>query len=571
MRRAAVVVLATLQVFCAAVMPPRAAAAVPEPTASSRTAGELVAPDARLAEAQALMAELGLWDGASDGRASAVFGQAVRRARGILGLPPETLTPVDDDLLSALRSRAEARRTARQLEDARAREEAAAHAAVAASPLLSAALRPRPEDDVTEAGPKADAALDSCQASPSTTCLLDAARRAVRAVMDAELRNWGLSRIARARVARSGRLDDAWPALRLADDPRTVFTTLSAVAEEAAAAGRTDLAHAAVAALESYPPVAARAAAEAARLLAATDPSAASALAAHAETLLPAVPGQDDRRAVLAALALAAHSQGDAARAGALLGRAPGPPEALVSAWATVGGAAAVAPLLRALPAEAVPAARRAVAVELAAAHAAEGDADAAVAATQAIDEARYRAVALAGAAAVLHRPDLLERAQAMAKDIPLPFARAFALTHVAEAWLALDRPAQALAAARRVETDTLAVAVLDRITRHPAADGAVRAEAARAAQARLEAMIDRVARVRVWADRAQALVGADPAAGAGAGAAARAAVDGALAIRNRWSAARALLHAAGAVAALDAAGVDVAPADADVEGDSGR
>ncbi|EKV27660.1 hypothetical protein C882_1255 [Caenispirillum salinarum AK4] len=568
MRRAAVVVLATLQVFCAAVMPPRAAAAVPEPTAPSRSAGELVAPDAGLAEAQALMAELGLWDGGGDGRASAAFGQAVRRARGMLGLPPETLAPVDDDLLSALRSRAEARRTARQLEDARAREEAAAHAAVAASPLLTAALRPRTEDDVTEADPEADAALDACRAAPATTCLLEAARRAVLAVTDAELRNWGLSRIARARVARSGRLDDAWPALRLADDPRAVFTTLSAVAEEAAEAGRADLVHQAVAALETYPPVAARAAAEAARILATTQPSAARALTAHAETLLGAVPGQDDRRAVLSALALAAQAQGEADRARALLDAAPGPPEALAAARASVGGAAAVAPLLRALPPGTDTAARRAVLVELAAAHAADGDAEAAVAATQAIDEARYRAVALAGAAAVLHRPDLLERAETTAQDISLPFARAFALAHVAEAWLALDRPAQALAAARRVETDTLAVAALDRIARRSAAGVAVRAEAARAAQTRLTAMIDRVARVRVWADRARALAGPDPAA---AGAAARAAVDGAMVIRNRWSAARALLHAAEAVAALDAAGGDVAPADADVEGDGGR
>lgn len=61
--------------------------------------------DERVAEAQALMAELGLWDGATDGISTVAFGRAVRHARGILGLPLDVFRPVDHDLLSALRGR----------------------------------------------------------------------------------------------------------------------------------------------------------------------------------------------------------------------------------------------------------------------------------------------------------------------------------------------------------------------------------------------------------------------------------------------------------------------------------
>lgn len=541
-------------------MPLEATAAPTGPDTSAATAGVL-APDADVAEAQALMSELGLWEGAADGQPSAAFGRAVRRARGVLGLALDVLRPVDEDLLSTLRGRAEARRTARQLTDARAREEAAARAAIAASPVLSQALdtpaKPAPEPDP-----------EACRAAPTVDCLLDLARRAAAAVTDGELRNWGLGRVARARVAASGVLEDAWPALRLADDPRAVFTALAGIAVEAAEAGRADLALQAVGAMDALPATAARAAAEAAAALAGADQPGAETLAERAEDLLPRLSDPADRRPVLAGLALAAHAAGETARATALLAQAQGAPETLAPAWAAVGGAAAVAPLLHALADHADPAARRAVLMDLADAHAREGTVADAVTAAEAVEEPRYRAVALAGVAGAAGRSDLLERAEAVAREITLPFARAFALAHVADGWLTLDRPDRARAVAGEIETDTLAVPILERIARHPAADAATAADAEQTAEALRRAMVDRVARARLWAERARALAVSDPAA---ARVAARAAVDRALDIRNRWNAARALLHAAGAVAALQAPGLDGADIDPDVDGAGGR
>lgn len=197
--------------------------------------------------------------------------------------------------------------------------------------------------------------------------------------------------------------------------------------------------------------------------------------------------------------------------------------------------------------------------MELAEAHAREGATGAAVEAAEAVQERRYQAITLARVAGITRRADLLERAEEVANGISLPFARAFAFSIVADAWLALDRPDRALTIAQGIDKDALAVTAFDLIARHPAADPATARQAKRAADDRLDSMVDRVARVRLWAARAGALAHTDSLAAAQA---ARLAVTQALAIRDRWSATHALLHAAEAATALQTAGVEMSPLD---------
>lgn len=275
--------------------------------------------------------------------------------------------------------------------------------------------------------------------------------------------------------------------------------------------------------------------------------------------LLPAVPDAADRRAVLAGLARTALHMGKPAAARVHLNDARGAPETLAPVWAEVGGAAAVEDLLNSHNVHADPAARRAVLMELAEAHAREGATGAAVEAAEAVQERRYQAITLARVAGITRRADLLERAEEVANGISLPFARAFAFSIVADAWLALDRPDRALTIAQGIDKDALAVTAFDLIARHPAADPATARQAKRAADDRLDSMVDRVARVRLWAARAGALAHTDSLAAAQA---ARLAVTQALAIRDRWSATHALLHAAEAATALQTAGVEMSPLD---------
>lgn len=557
--RRAAVAIATLQIFSPAVMPLHAAVS----DSSAPAAASARPHNAVVAEAQALMAELGLWDGATDGEASAAFGQAVRQARGRFGLAPEALEPVDSALLSALRSHAEARRITRQLDAARSNEEAAARAAIAATPPLADALRPPSQDQRAP-----EPAITTCRAAPTTACLLDAAQHAARTVPDAELRTWGLTRIARARVADTGALESAWPALRLLDDPRGVFTALSDIAEDAARDGRIDLLRSALAHLQGLPAAAARATATAALRLAEHGGEAALSLAEQAEAMVPNLSTPADRDAVLTALARMAHGHGRTEDARALMARTRGAPDVLAPAWALVGGAEAVKTLLQALPAESDPAARRAVVMELAAAQAKTGAIADALTTAEAVAEPRYRAVVLADLGVLTEQPALLEQAEATARDISLPFARSYALAHTAEGWLALGRPARAFDLVALIDTDTLAVDVLNRVARHPAAEHATATRAGQSAQERRDAMIDRVARVRLAAERAETLAHDAPDAAA---LAARAAVDEAVSIRDRWNATRALLLAADAMRALRAAGVDVAPLNADVEEGANR
>lgn len=532
------------------------AARVTEPSATA------AAPSARVREAQALMRELGLWDGPADGVTDAAFRDAAQDARRRFALPAAHPDPVDGRLLSALRGRVEASRTQRKLDTVRAEEVARAEAAVAASPTLAGALRPRPGDARAAAGRD----LAACRAAPTVVCLLDEARETAKTVSEPDLRDWGLTEIAEAKVAESGSLDAAWPVLRLMADPRGVFFALRNIAAAEAAAGRPKVAEAAARAADTLPEAAARAHADAAAALAArpdADAATVERLAQAAEARLAQVSDAAARRATLVSLARAAAARGAADLAAERLDRAEQTGDsgtedlgAVAAARGEIGGPSAVAPMIARATA---PAARRAVLVALAQAQARAGDGTGARRTITEIPEARYRAVALADAGAVLRDADLVARAAAAAAEITLPFARAFALSRVAEAWLVLDQPQRALAEAESLTDDRLKVEALRRIALAPGAPPDLAARAGRMAAETQAAMIDRATRLRLLAAETRLLAGRDPAA---AGRAARRAVDDAVATRDPWNRLRALTAAADAVAAAREAGVALPPPD---------
>lgn len=558
--RAAVVFVGFLYALSGGATPAPTWAAAPEPPATLGTAPE---DQGRVREAQALLADLDLWEAPPDGLADAAFRRAVQVFQRQVGQAPTG--SLDDATLRTLRTRADTARTARRLDAARAEEAAEARAAVAADPVLSARLAPQADDARADAGRD----LGPCRTAPTAACLLREARETAKGIVDAELRDWALADIA-AGLALAEGPEAVWPVLRLAADPRAVFTGLRRVAVALADAGRA--AEAATVArtaailpregLRTWSAVAEalvrRAPAEA---LAGRAPAEAVAAEDAAEALLARVADVGERRAALAALARAAHARGASDLAVARLERAEGLDDlgreraALVAAaWAAVGHPDRAAEALAAIGGDPD---RTPVLVEMAAAHAGAGGASAALAAARAVPEARYRAVALADTGALLAAPEVVGEAEAVAAEIELPFAAAFAWSRIAEAWRVLGRADEAAAAARRIGDDALRVEALHRLARAGTMPPDRAAGLAAEAEAQRSRMLDRVARVRLGAQRAVALAQAGD---ADAGVAVRAVVEEALAVRNPWNRARVLVAAANAVAAAAAQGVEVAP-----------
>lgn len=556
-RTAIGVVLGTLYALSGAVTPEPAWAAAPEPAATLPAAGGAAgaaAGDVR--EAQGLLADLGLWDGAADGIADADF---VRAVEGFQRQSGRTATGrLDAETLAALRTRAEAIRTSRQLDAARAAETAEAQAAIAADPQLAARLAPQPGDLTAAAGRD----LGPCRAAPTAACLLTEAAESAKGIVDPELRDWVLGEIAVGLAAAAG-IDAVWPVLRLTVDPRAAFTGLRRVATARAAAGDAEAALALAAAARALPREALRSHAEVAEALSRLTPPPVDAVRraeAAAEALLPQVADAGDRRAALATLARAARARGDGDTAAERLNRADaldlgaGQAALVAAAWAEAGHPERAEALLAALPDAAE---RTPVLVELAAAHARAGAAAAALEAARAVPEPRYRAVALADVGVALKQPEVISDAEAVAAEVELPYATAFAWSRIAEAWRALGRTEDAAAAARRIGDDALRVEALYRLAAAADTPGPTASALAAEAETLRGGMLDRVARVRLAAQRAEQLAAAGSAE---AGPAVRATVDDALSVRNPWNRARALVAAARAAAAADRHDVTVPP-----------
>ncbi|WP_343866397.1 peptidoglycan-binding domain-containing protein, partial [Caenispirillum bisanense] len=272
-------------------MPAPAAAATREPVTSLAPAAS-----AEVREAQTLLLELGLWEGEPDGIGDDAFRRAVQAFQRHIGRPASG--DLDAETLGALRTRADAARTARRLDNARAEEAAEAAAAIAAAPELAARLTRRPEDG------RADAArnLAPCRTAPTAACLLHEARETAKGISDVELRDWVLLDIAAGLTLEEG-ADALWPALRLTTDPRAVFGGLRRVAVAAAGAGRDDLALQLAALEEALPREALRTWTALADTLSRRAPPPAGAVArveAAADRLLATVPAPDRRAALLA-------------------------------------------------------------------------------------------------------------------------------------------------------------------------------------------------------------------------------------------------------------------------------
>lgn len=537
-RAAAVLLLGTLYALTPAAMP-APAAATREPVTSLTPA-----PSAGVREAQALLLELGLWEGDPDGRADDAFRRAVQAFQRHIGRPPSG--ELDAETLGALRTRGDAARTARRLDSARAEEAAEAAAAIAAAPDLADHLTPQPGDA------RADAARDltPCRTTPTAACLLHEARETAKGISDTELRDWVLLDIAVDLALENG-VDAAWPVLRLTADPRSVFGGLRRIALTAAAAGHDDLALRAAMLARGLPREALRTWTAVAETLSHRAPPPERPLAdveAAADALLADTPTAE-RRAALLSLGRAAQARGDTAlaqarveRAAALLTGGGDDLTAVAAAWAAVDRPDRAEALLGGLSAAVDP---TPVLVDLAGAHARHGRKDAALATARAVPEARYRAVTLADTAVLLTDAATLREAEAVAAEIDLPFAASFAWARIGDAWRILGDPAAARGALARVGDDTLRVEGLQRLAAAPGLAPAQANALDAEAEALRTAMLDRVARVRLGAQRAERLLAAGDAAGA---AAARQAVDDALAVRNPWNRARALVAAAKAV-----------------------
>jgi len=296
----------------------------------------------------------------------------------------------------------------------------------------------------------ADAARDAspCFQTPTARCLLDEAAESAKAIPKDNMRDWALGELLTAQ-ARAGLVDGAMETVGRIGDPRLVMVALRDIAEAQAAAGRAGDALAATAIIpDDEKRIEALAAVAAIHARRHDGPATTQAVARLLEAVDP-VASPVRRVAYLARLAATLMEAGETAAAEGMLGEASDLARRAAPATEREAAlrhvAAAEADMGRPGSALAIldevdpKGDRTAVLIAGAKALARGGDPRHALETAEGIGAARYQAVVLcaiasvhAGAGQAGQAHALARRAEAVARSIEFPYARAFALSRVA-------------------------------------------------------------------------------------------------------------------------------------------
>jgi len=179
---------------------------------------------------QELLSELGLYDGAIDGRQGPLTERAIRLYESQMQLPIQGQPT--RQILNHIESVGRASRLVRRIETTRTR------AIDDARDALNRDDRTRRLADKVSL-PVADPTRDGsqCLRRPSVDCLLEEAFESAKAIADTRFRDWVLGDVA-AGKARAGRSGDALDLLRFLEDPRLVISGLRSIASAQAETGR---------------------------------------------------------------------------------------------------------------------------------------------------------------------------------------------------------------------------------------------------------------------------------------------------------------------------------------------
>ncbi|MFN3077840.1 MAG: peptidoglycan-binding domain-containing protein [Alphaproteobacteria bacterium] len=388
-------------------------------------------PNPRLRRIQSLLHELRLYQGPQDGLPSGALTDAVRRYQSVAGRPVDG--EAGGELLRALESGREVKLLLRQLDKTRTEQ-------IETAREVLGTLEERTEPVAADIPFPRSCAGDE----PGPEPLLAEAMAGLRTAPPSEMRDWALGEVAAA-MASVGRADQARLVLRYISDPRAILATMGNIARSQAGAGAyveagltaetiPDPSHRAVALARIAEILAERGQRSRSLSFAATAAAAASQLPEPAYTLLARLAGIAGRngdtawaRAMFGAAAagLAAEEGSRLAELALGLAEIDKPNEALT--------------MIRALTEAAD---RDPVLVAVVQSFARRGDPERAWQAARIIDEARYRAVALADLAVLLapRQPvrtirEILTAAEITRGEITLPYARSFAHSRIALAW----------------------------------------------------------------------------------------------------------------------------------------
>ncbi len=196
---------------------------------------------------QRRLGEIGLYTGPADGVNGPETAAAIRAYQ------KQTRQPVDGratrSLLDHLNSAAQqAKRLRRRLEDIKDRQIEAARKALNTDPRIRELLENSRAGDAIGKSPSA---LSVCPDPITSTCLIQEALLATRAVKKTELRDWALLRLAGARALEGNVLAALGIAVRISD-ARMVMNAMARIAKAQALGGRLDLALDTTAAIPDY-------------------------------------------------------------------------------------------------------------------------------------------------------------------------------------------------------------------------------------------------------------------------------------------------------------------------------
>lgn len=199
-----------------------------QPAASARTETSPM-----VLRAQQALSKLGLYLGPENGILDKSTLAAIRIYQRSNGL--DTTGRITLDLIGKLEYAVGVRKLMRQLEDARSASIKDARSKLLNHPATRDLMKAESIDETAD--PTRDPS--ACFDSPTTLCLLAEALESAKAIAKSELRDWALGEILIAE-ARAGLGEKAMKTAARINDPRLVMVALRDIAEAQAAAGRPD-------------------------------------------------------------------------------------------------------------------------------------------------------------------------------------------------------------------------------------------------------------------------------------------------------------------------------------------
>ncbi len=187
-------------------------------------------PSSLVLRVQELLARIGYYQGALDGRMSPETADAIRQFQVQSGLPLDS--GIDQAFVERLQAAAAFPEVQQRLDRATKRQKVAARSALRSNPETRQLLQPTS----LLADARRRFAARPCLAAPTVRCLSQGALANVAGIKDARFRDWLLGEIAVAQAA--GDTGQAKQTLNAIEDPRLVLNGLREIAAAHARSGR---------------------------------------------------------------------------------------------------------------------------------------------------------------------------------------------------------------------------------------------------------------------------------------------------------------------------------------------